>query len=74
MITFTGEPIVYGVSIPRSAPDSALARRFMEFLLSDDGKRVLRGAKLDALSIPVLVGGGAPESVRALTRFALSGR
>lgn len=64
-LTFRGEPIVYGVTIPRRAPHPAVAERFAAFLLSDAGKRVLRGAKLDVLERPVLVGSGAPPAVAA---------
>lgn len=69
-LTFRGEPIVYGLSIPTAAPHPATAERFVAFLLSADGQRVLRGAKLDALTSPVLVGSGAPEAVR---QFATGG-
>lgn len=65
-IEVRGEPIVYAVSIPLSAPHAALAERFVVFLLSEDGQRVLRDARLDALEKPVLVGTGAPESIAAL--------
>lgn len=65
-IEVSGEPIVYAVSIPRAAPNPALAERFVVFLLSEGGQRVLRNARLDALEKPVLVGTGAPESVAAL--------
>lgn len=63
-ITIPGEPIVYGFSVPVVAPDSALARRFAEFLLSGDGKRLLRAARLDALEQPIVVG-DAPAWVTA---------
>jgi molybdate/tungstate transport system substrate-binding protein len=61
-IEFRGEPIVYGLSIPRGAPHPALAGRFVAWLLSDDGRRVLRGARLDALDEPEIVG-DAPLSI-----------
>ena len=62
-VVFRGAPIVYGVSIPRAAPHPELAERFLVFLLSDDGRRVLRAAQLDALERPVIVGSGAPPTV-----------
>jgi molybdate/tungstate transport system substrate-binding protein len=71
-IEFRGEPIVYGLSIPARAPHPALATEFVAFLLSDEGKRVLRSAKLDALEEPVLVGTGAPHPVARLTRLRTS--
>lgn len=64
-IVFHGQPIVYGLSIPTAAPHPKLAERFLSFLLSADGRRVLRAARLDALEAPVLVGTGAPPAVAA---------
>lgn len=61
-IELRGEPIVYGLSIPREAPHPELARRFVVWLFSDDGRHVLRGARLDALEAPEIIG-DAPEAV-----------
>ena len=62
-ITFRGEPIVYGLSIPTGAPHRTIAEQFVAFLLSEEGRRILRGAQLDALSAPVIVGTGVPSAV-----------
>ena len=59
-ITMRGEPIVYGLSIPRRAPHPRLAERFVRFLLSDDGRRILRANHLDALDSAVVSGADAP--------------
>jgi molybdate/tungstate transport system substrate-binding protein len=67
-IAFRGEPIVYAVSIPTGAPHAASAARFVTFLLSGDGKRILHAAQLDALDHPTLVGTGAPAGVQRWTR------
>lgn len=63
-----GRPILFGVSIPRAAPNAALAERFVAYLLSAEGRRILRGAHFDALEAPVLVGDGAPPSLRAAAK------
>lgn len=60
-LTIHGQPIVYGLSIPRKAPHGDAARRFLSYLFSDAGKRVLRAAKLDALDGPIMVGTDAPN-------------
>ena len=60
-----GRPIVFGVSIPRAAPNAALAERFVAYLLSAEGRRILRRSHFDALESPVLVGEGSPPSLRA---------
>ena len=67
-IVFQGQPIVYALSIPTAAPHPALAGRFVAFLFSDEGRRVLRAARLDALDAPVVVGTGAPAAVTAAAR------
>lgn len=64
-ITMRGEPIVYGLSIPRRAAHPRLAERFLMFLMSADGRRVLRANHLDALDSAVVWGDGAPEWLSA---------
>lgn len=54
-VEFTGEPIVYAFAVPRNAPNAALAQRFATFLVSDEGKAILRREGLDALELPRLV-------------------
>jgi molybdate/tungstate transport system substrate-binding protein len=63
-VEFRGEPIVYALSIPAAAPHAAAAARFVSFLLSPAGRRVLRAAQLDALDRPVPIGRDVPQIVR----------
>jgi len=67
-ITFRGEPIVYALSIPTAAPHRELAERFVAYLLSPDGARVLRATRLDILAEPIVVGSGVPASIDSLRR------
>lgn len=62
-VTFHGRPIVYGLSVPAAAPHRALAEQFVRYLLSPDGRRVLRAQGLDALEAPGVVGAGAPSAL-----------
>jgi molybdate/tungstate transport system substrate-binding protein len=55
-VMFRGEPIVYGLSIPEHAPHAAAAKRFVDFLLSGEGRAILQRAHLDALDTPVVIG------------------
>jgi molybdate/tungstate transport system substrate-binding protein len=55
-VMFHGEPIVYGLSIPERAPHPATAKRFVDFLLSPEGRAILRREHLDALDTPVVIG------------------
>jgi len=38
---FTGEPIVYGMTIPNNAPNRDIAIDFIEFMLSADGRDIM---------------------------------
>jgi molybdate/tungstate transport system substrate-binding protein len=64
-LTLRGEPIVYALSIPRRAAHPRLAERFLMFLMSDDGRRILRASYLDALESAVVSGEGAPAWLSA---------
>jgi molybdate/tungstate transport system substrate-binding protein len=60
---FTGQPILYGLTIPKDAPHHAAAKRFLEFLESPATLRVLHGAHVDMLDRPVIHGSGAPPEL-----------
>lgn len=51
-VEFTGEPIVYAFAVPRAASNAELAQRFATFLVSAEGKAILRREGLDALELP----------------------
>ena len=40
-MTMTGAPIVYGVTIPKNAPNPELALEFVKFLLGPDGQAIM---------------------------------
>lgn len=63
-ITIHGQPIVFGVSVPTDSPRGRAGRNFVAFMLSPSGRRILRGANVDALDPPVVVGRGVPPLVR----------
>lgn len=63
-ITIRGRPILFGLSVPVDAPHGRAGRNFVAFLLSPSGRRILRGASVDALDAPALVGRGVPPLVR----------
>ena len=63
-ITVHGQPILFGVSVPADAPHGRAGRNFVAFLVSPSGRRILRGANVDALDPPALVGRGVPALVR----------
>ena len=60
-----GAPILYGISILNDAPSPRHAERFLRYLFSDDGRRVLESAHLDALPRPTVVGTDVPPTILA---------
>lgn len=67
-----GRPILFGVSIPGGAPHPAAAERFVDYLLSEEGRRILRRTGFDALDMPVLLGRDVPALLRKHTVRATS--
>ena len=68
-VTMRGAPIRYAFSIPLKAAHGALAERFSTFLLSEDGKRALKGQFLSTLARPDAIGDGIPATLQqALNR------
>jgi len=51
-ITKTGEPIVYGVTIPKNAPNPELALKFLTFLLDADKGGVILEKNGQTLMVP----------------------
>ncbi len=56
----TGEPIVYGLTIPRNAPHPELAIDFVEFILSSDGQAIMENCGQPAM-VPAVA--SDPEKV-----------
>lgn len=55
-LTYKGQPILYGLSIPKSAPHAAAAEAFYRYLSSADVVAKLRAAHVDMLDKPIVVG------------------
>ncbi len=62
-IEVRGAPIRYGLSIPARAPTPDRAARFVAFLTSDAGRRILRREFLDVIDTSLLVGTGVPAGI-----------
>jgi len=61
-------PVLYGVTVPRDAPRAAAGRAFVEFLLSVDGRRLLRADGVELLRLPVALGNNVPPEIAELVR------
>jgi len=67
-VTFTGEPILYGLTVPAGAPHPSAASRFLAFLTSSATVAKLRAAHVDMLEHPIVAGTGVPVELRGATR------
>jgi molybdate/tungstate transport system substrate-binding protein len=66
--TLTAKPIIYGLTIPASAPNAALGGKFISFVLGPQGQAIMRGNGFTVIS-PALANpqGKVPASVKPLT-------
>jgi molybdate/tungstate transport system substrate-binding protein len=64
----TGKPIIYGLTIPTTAPDAALGRAFVKFVLSAKGQAIMTSEGFVSVT-PSLASSQAkvPASIRSLT-------
>jgi molybdate/tungstate transport system substrate-binding protein len=62
-IEFRGEPILFALSIPAHAPHPGVAERFVAFLCSDAGRRILHAEHIDILDPLVVTGTGVPPAI-----------
>src|SRR5262245_15516413 len=67
-VAFKGQPLLYGLSVPKSAPHRAEAAPFLAHLASPDVVQKLRAAHVDMLDRPFVVGTGAPPELRGAHR------
>ncbi len=67
------EPIVYGVTIPKVAKNVDSALKFVELLLSDEGKSIFEALGQPFLKEP-LGFGNIPDEIKGLVRIAESGK
>jgi molybdate/tungstate transport system substrate-binding protein len=60
---FKGQPILYGLTVPKDAPHAAAAAKFLAYLMSPETLRTLRAAHVDMLDRPDVHGSGAPPEL-----------
>lgn len=66
--TLTAKPIIYGLTIPASAPDAALGEKFISFVLGPQGQAIMHSNGFAIIS-PALANpqGKVPAPVKPLT-------
>ena len=64
-LTMRGAPILFGAAVLTAAPHAALARKFLAFLTSADGRRIARGHHFDLLDSAITVGGSPAADAAA---------
>ena len=65
----TGKPIIYGLTVPSNAPNSALGEQFIAFVLSPSGQAIMRANGFVVIS-PALASSttAIPASLSSLTQ------
>jgi molybdate/tungstate transport system substrate-binding protein len=63
-LTMRGAPILFAFSIPTNAENPSLAEKFVAYVISADGRRVLRSQHLDVLDRVITVGRELPAALR----------
>ncbi|HSJ76894.1 MAG TPA: extracellular solute-binding protein, partial [Gemmatimonadales bacterium] len=61
-VEFRGEPIVYALTIPTGAPHPRTAQAFVRFVLSPEGKAIIKQNGFTLLEQPLLAGPGKPPA------------
>lgn len=61
-------PVLYGVAVPARAPNAEGGREFVAFMLSGDGRRLLRDAGVELLRLPVALGTNVPSEIAERVR------
>jgi len=61
-VTFQGEPIVYGLTIPAAAPHPQTAIAFVRFVFSPEGHAILKANGFIVLPKPLVGGPGKPPA------------
>lgn len=65
-------PVLYGVAVPARAANVAGGVEFVTFMLSSDGRRIMRDAGVDLLALPVAMGTNVPSEITELVRTVAS--
>ena len=61
-------PVLYGVAVPTRAANAAGGVEFVTFMLSSDGRSIMRDAGVELLPLPVAMGTNVPAEVTELVR------
>ena len=63
----TAKPIIYGLTVPSTAPDAALGQKFVRFVLSPQGQAIMRSNGFVVVAALASSQAKVPASLRSLT-------
>lgn len=63
---FTGEPIIYGITIPQNAPHPEIAQDYINFLLGSDGRTIFEESKHPMTTPSIDNPSNLPDALKAL--------
>jgi len=67
---WTGAPIAYGLTVPKCSREPEAAVRFIEFIVSEEGKEILRKMHHPLIDPPLHKGGNIPPSLVEMSKPA----
>lgn len=63
-----GKPVVYGMTVPKNAPNPKLGLEFVKYVLSKEGRTVLNNCGQPSI-VPAVGNGNLPEELKTLVEF-----
>lgn len=60
-----GKPVVYGITVPKNAPNPNLGLEFVKFVLSEEGRRILESSGQPPI-VPPVGSGNLPDELESL--------
>ncbi len=62
----TGKPVVYGITVPKNAPDPDLGLEFVKLVISSEGQQIFSDLGQPPIT-PAVGGGEVPEGLGLTT-------
>ncbi|MCK4474670.1 tungstate ABC transporter substrate-binding protein WtpA [Candidatus Bathyarchaeota archaeon] len=66
--TCTGKPVVYGITVPKNAPDPDLGLEFIKLVLSEEGRETFENCGQPPI-VPAVGSGNLPDGIKTIVRL-----